>query len=148
MNIMIVGSVMLTIVILPLVGMLVVILHFVISGWVLGRCRNYTLSDNNTFAKRILVKYLTWRSKTNGSIPVVLLDFKDYLYISTAKQLKDSDELLSYVYFDTEIGPLILHPDGVVSTIADNPSFIYNWLPLDVEHRTWMILQGAKGFDY
>ena len=143
-----IGLMMIAIVILPLVAMVLVLLYFILKEGVLSRCQSYKLKDRNSFAKSTLVKYLLWRSKVTGSIPVVLLDFNDSLYISVAKEIKNSDELISHVYFDTEVGPITLYPDGTVSEIGGRHSFIYNWLPLDVERRTWMILQGARGFDY
>jgi hypothetical protein len=143
-----IGLMMIAMVILPLVAMVLVLLYFILKECVLRRCQRYTLKDKNSFVKRILVKYLLWRSKVTGMIPVVLLSFDNHLYISVAKEIKNSNELISHVYFDTEVGPISLYPDGTALEIDGEYSFIYNWLPLDVERRTWMILQGAKGFDY
>lgn len=143
-----IGLMMIAMVILPLVAMVLVLLYFILKESVLRRCQRYTLKDKNSFAKRMLIKYLLWRSKVTGAIPVVLLSFDDSLYISVAKEIKNSDELLSHVYFDTEVGPISLYPDGTALEIDGRYSFIYNWLPIDVERRTWMILQGARGFEF
>lgn len=58
-------------------------------------------------------------------------------------------DLVGYYNFRYKAFPLILSSDGNVQHLTfDSQTKGMNWLPYDVKERTWMILQGARGFDY
>lgn len=119
----------------------------IIGNMIVSRCQDYEPSKPR-FTKWLLIKILLLKGKVDGTMPVVLIDFKDRRYITVAKEDNDSDILSSYIYYFTQVGPLNLHPDGTVSSKEYDTSYIYNWLPVDVEKRTWMILQGSRGFEF
>lgn len=113
-------------------------------------CSNYSLDKSifRIYSKWVLIKILKIYCKVHNSKPVVLIDFNNFLYISVASKIDGSDDLSSYSHFFTKVGPILLHPDGTVSSREYSHSYIYNWLPIDINERTFMILQGARGFDY
>lgn len=111
---------------------------------------DYSL-DKNWFrisSKWILINILKIYCKLQNSKPVVLIDFRNRLYITVATPIEESTNLSSYSHFFSKVGPILLHPDGTVSTREYNLSYIYNWLPVDRNERTFMILLGARGFDF
>lgn len=119
----------------------------IVGNSIVRGCQEYD-SNKESFSKWLLIKSLLLKSKFDGTIPVVLIDYKDNLYITIANNVDDSDVLSSFVYYFTQVGPLCLHPDGTVTSPEYKHCYIYNWLPIDVEKRTWMLLQGSRGFDF
>lgn len=81
-----------------------------------------------------------------GARYVYLLDFDRELVRSLAWET-GSENLRSYVSISTLVGEISLRPDGTVTRPNGNSYFVEHWLPDDVEERTFMILQGAEGFD-
>lgn len=124
------------------------LLLMILGNGIVRQCQDYEPSKAAKVSKWLLIKILSLKGKLDGSMPVVLIDYKDRIYITMADERKDTDTLSSYVYYFTQVGPILLRPDGTVSDVEQDHCYIYNWLPIDIEKRTWMILQGARGFEY
>ena len=107
--------------------------------------------NRETWAKRsgrwitmTWLRFMAW--KLNGKI-VILKSFDDDVYLSIAYKEFDTLYYSAYVYTTTHTGMLHLHEDGTVTRPEGVLSYIKNWLPLDLEERTFMIFQGAEIFD-
>lgn len=81
-----------------------------------------------------------------GATLVNLLDYDGETRISVAWPTDDGN-LWGPIFHRTMVGRLLLLPDGTVTEMDGRGSWVQHWLPVDVEARTMMILQGAKGFD-
>lgn len=68
--------------------------------------------------------------------------------VSLTLASKVNDELFGYCYYRHSIHPIALYQDGTVQHLTLNISYMLNWLPFDLEERTFMVLQGAKNFSY
>lgn len=99
------------------------------------------------FCKFINFQYLKASAKLKSGEVIALLDYKDRLTYSVAVPMHIDDIKLSYINWQMQIAPIWLYEDGTVSRPHGEISHIQNWLPVDLEKRTFMILQGARGFD-
>ena len=105
-------------------------------------------NSSNLIKRKIVIWYYKLYTIGRNRKIVCLLDYNNKRYITVAHSIADSDQLESWVHYRYKIGPIRLNSDGTVSRPDGSEYFIYNWLPINVEERTWMILQGARGFDH
>ena len=103
--------------------------------------------------------FLIWYHRTyalfTGGHVVVLKDYKDTVRITIAYETDhirgtvDGEVVyFAYIYYMSQIGNIMLLDNGIVLNANQGESYITHWLPLNLEKRTWMVLQGAKNFDY
>ena len=129
----------------------IAILGILISFWIvfeMGVCltiNQYEKLDTPR-SKRLMLLYYQWCAFWSRGQVVTLLTDYNTVHLSIAWKIPGTDNLRSYIYYRTRIGNIMLHPDGQVSSLGYTR--MDGWLPIDVEKRTWMILQGARGFDY
>lgn len=81
---------------------------------------------------------------------LVMINNHDYSFLTLAESSSNRDDILfGYYDFKFEVMPLMFLPDGSVCYL---PGRIHNhsldWLPYDLEERTFMVLQGARNFTY
>lgn len=106
---------------------------------VLDKCS----SSQSPIAKKVVLMVYTVIAKIYKGKIVVLIDTQNSTRLSVAHKI--GKVLVSYAYYTHRMYPLILEEDGTVTSLYYNG--VKNWLPHDVEERTWMILQGARGFE-
>lgn len=99
------------------------------------------------FCKFINIQYLKACARLKSGEVIGLLDYKDRVTYSVAVPMHIDDIKLSYINWQMQIAPIWLYEDGTVSRPHGEISHIQSWLPVDLEKRTFMILQGARGFD-
>ena len=130
---------------------IIAILGILISFWILFEASvcltiNHHEKQLNPTSKQITLLYYKWCAFWSRGQVVTLLSVHGTVHMSIAWKIPGTDNLRSYIYYRTRIGNIMLHPDGQVSSLGYTR--MDGWLPIDVEKRTWMILQGARGFDY
>jgi hypothetical protein len=92
----------------------------------------------------LLAKFCAWISK---GIVVNLIDYRGITYISVAWN-SDNNDLSSYVYFSSNLGPILLKPDGTIRNNRGQLSYIVNWVPHNKYDRLAFILQqNVKSFN-
>lgn len=83
---------------------------------------------------------------TNG-VYVYLKDYQGEITITMAWPRDDNTPIRSIIYNRVMVGPLLLHDDGTVTNDDGSDSYVHNWMPVDRNWRTEMILKGLQGFD-
>lgn len=120
---------------------------FEFVDWLVYKYCEYTLPCNE-LAKNLLIKFIKIKCWLDGSIPVVLKDYKNRLFISDARAVPHRSSLFGYIVWQYKIGPIILEEHGQVLDYEGKQTFVENWLPLDREKRIEMILKYDCGFDF
>lgn len=80
---------------------------------------------------------------------IILIDFDNETYITVAYyDQEDDNSMYGYIYTSSKTGNLRFFQDGTVTRANQMPSYIKNWLPLDQKKRIWMVLRGARNFEF
>lgn len=95
----------------------------------------------------IIYHYLNLCARAQSGEVIALLDWQDKVTYSVALPSGTDGIKISYFNWQLQIYPIWLHEDGLVTHPHGGFSIPQYWLPLDLEKRTFMILQGARGFD-
>lgn len=132
-------------------GTVIILIGIIIVLWC---CYEFFISytidtyqkEKTTLSKKILIFYLKFCAFFDRGEVVSILSNSGKVLLTVSYKLADTEDRIAFAYFRSKIGHLLLHPNGKISTLGYNS--MQAWLPIDREKRTWMILQGAKGFDY
>jgi hypothetical protein len=109
------------------------------------------LVDNSLYGKTKFDRFITltyfkccaflFRKKL-----VILRNWQGKVSLTLASKI--DNHLVGYCYYRSRIHPITLYEDGTVQHLTIGISYMMNWLPYNLEERTFMILQGALGFEY
>lgn len=121
------------------IGMVLAMIVDFTFKMILDKCS----SSQRPIAKKVLLLVYTAIAKIHKGKVVILIDTQNSTRLSVAHTI--DKVLVSYAYYTHRMYPLILEEDGTVISLYYKG--IKNWLPHDIEERTWMILQGARGFE-
>ena len=99
--------------------------------------------------KKLVLYYFNFEAWRTGGQAVAVKRNDDRVFFTVAKQYPEGT-MLCDLYYRAGIRPLFLMTDGSVIDARGMFDFkeTWNWLPVNLEERTWMILQGARGFDF
>lgn len=121
------------------IGMVLAMIVDLTFKMILDKCS----SSQRPIAKKVVFLVYTAIAKIHKGKVVILIDTQNSTRLSVAHKI--GKFLVSYAYYTHRMYPIILEEDGTVISLYYNG--IQNWLPHDIEERTWMILQGARGFE-
>lgn len=102
--------------------------------------------NKTSFCRKFEIGYLRIAAKFKKGQVVALQSITSKVYFTIAFETQHNK--MACIHYIGQLGELILLEDGRVEPVNGLHGYIKFWLPLDTNQRCFMVLQGAKNFEF